>query len=325
MVNNICISVIIPVYNVEKYIQSCIKSVIDQTYSDIEILLVDDGSTDKSGIICDEYAACDSRITVVHQKNAGLSAARNRGISEASCDYITFIDSDDYIAPDYIERLYRGLLESNAQICICDYKKVDEEIEIEGLGYSCDITGALVKLSNKQALENVYTGDFHGVDFISVAKLYDKRLFLDNGISFPVGKIHEDAFTTYKLLYLSERISYVDKEMYFYRIRRGSITTSAFSIKKLDKLEATRGECDFFLNHNEIDLLRLALFDHLHEHQLIIREMNDAACDVADKRKVVCQLLQEDLKKYGKYVDIPLKKRVFYKLLAIFPQMLSLR
>lgn len=318
------VSIIIPVYNVEKYIRSCIKSVIDQTYSDIEILLVDDGSTDKSGIFCDEYAACDSRITVVHQKNAGLSAARNRGISVACGDYITFIDSDDYIAPDYIERLYRGLLESNAQICICDFKKVDEEIEIDGLGYSCDITGALVKLSNKQALEKVYTGDLHGVDFISVAKLYDKRLFLDNGINFPIGKIHEDAFTTYKLLYLSERISYVDKAMYFYRIRKGSITTSAFSFKKLDKLEATRGECDFFLKHNELDLLRLALFDHLHEYQLIVREMNETS-NVEEERKKVCQSLQEDLKKFGKYVGIPLKKKMFYKLLAIFPKILLLR
>lgn len=322
MVNNKRISIIVPVYNVEKYIRSCIKSVLNQTYSNIEILLVDDGSTDNSGIICDKYAASDCRIIVVHQKNAGLSAARNRGISEACGDYITFIDSDDYIAPDYIESLYSGLQETNAQICICDYQKVDEGIEIDDLGYSCDITASIKRLSNKQALENVYTGDMHGVDFISVAKLYDKKLFLNNGISFPVGKIHEDAFTTYKLLYLSERISYIDKAMYFYRIRNGSITTSAFSLKKLDKLEATRGECDFFLNHNELDILRFALFDHLHEHQRIIREMNETSSDVADKRKEVCRLLQEDIKKYGKYVELPFEKRVFYKLLAIFPQCL---
>jgi len=125
------ISVIIPVYNVEPYLKKCLDSVVTQTYKEIEIILVDDGSTDGSGPICDEYAAQDKRIRVIHKRNGGLSDARNVGLDRCSGRYVTFIDSDDYVASDYVERLYRILVEYNADIAVCDYFEFYDEEPVE--------------------------------------------------------------------------------------------------------------------------------------------------------------------------------------------------
>ena len=123
------ITIIVPIYNVERYLKQCILSIQLQTYRNLEIILVDDGSKDASGNICDEFAGNDMRIRAIHQKNTGLSAARNIGIDVAQGKYIMFIDSDDYIAPDCIEKLYNALIETDGQMSVCDYAKVDENVE----------------------------------------------------------------------------------------------------------------------------------------------------------------------------------------------------
>ena len=153
MFRNSLISVIVPVYNVEKYLPQCLNSIINQTYKNIEVVLVDDGSTDDSGNICEEYKKNDERIIVVHQKNSGLSAARNVGIEISTGEYITFIDSDDYISPDYIENLYSALEQYSADIAICDLKKVSEKVELWDIDYKVEKNFKSILLNNSQTIE----------------------------------------------------------------------------------------------------------------------------------------------------------------------------
>ena len=201
------ISVIVPIYKVEKYIHRCIDSIINQTYKNLEIILVDDGSPDSCPRICDEYAKKDKRIKVIHKENGGLSDARNKGVDIATGDYIAFVDSDDYIHPNMYEVLIYELEKNNSDIALCKYKIVYEKSKIK-----TEIDGKfeVYSLNNLQALDSMYGKD--GVDFIVAwNKLYKKDLF--NKIRYPVGKIHEDEYTTYKLLFASKNVIYIEYEL----------------------------------------------------------------------------------------------------------------
>ena len=225
------ISVIVPIYNVEKYLNKCIESIINQSYSNLEIILVDDGSKDSSGIMCDNYILKDKRIKVIHKENGGLSDARNVGIEKAKGEYIVFIDSDDWIDEKMIEILYNIIKKNNSDISICDYfLAYNEEIQTQ----KEDIE--IINLSNIEALKTIYDKDLGVCMIVAWNKLYKRNLFKDD-IRYPYGKIHEDEFTTYKLLYKAEKISYTKQKMYYYRQRENSITSS-FNKKRLDCLEA---------------------------------------------------------------------------------------
>ncbi len=228
---NELISIVVPVYNVEKYLNKCIESIINQSYSNLEIILVDDGSKDSSGIMCDSYILKDKRIKVIHKENGGLSDARNVGIDKAKGEYIVFIDSDDWIDEKMIEILYNIIKKNNSDISICDYfLAYNEEIQTQ----KEDIE--IINLSNIEALKKIYDKDLGVCMIVAWNKLYKRNLFKDD-IRYPYGKIHEDEFTTYKLLYKAEKISYTKQKMYYYRQRENSITSS-FNKKRLDCLEA---------------------------------------------------------------------------------------
>lgn len=229
------ISIIVPIYNVEKYLNGCINSVLKQTYKNIEILLIDDGSTDDSKIICDEYAKKDTRIKVVHKKNGGLSDARNVGIEKANGKYITFIDSDDDIKEDYIEYLYQLLFKNNTRMSIAAYTVISHNKMINiGLEYKEEV------LSTEKCLERLLCEE--GFTISSCAKLYEKSLF-DN-VRFPVGKLNEDNGTTYKLIMQCEKIAYGSRSVYNYYKRENSIMTSDFNERKLDLIELTEQMCN---------------------------------------------------------------------------------
>ena len=213
------ISVIIPIYKVEEYLDHCIKSIVEQTYRKLEIILVDDGSPDKCPLKCDEWAERDGRIRVIHKKNGGLSDARNVGMSIATGSYISFIDSDDWISPDFYEKLYRSITESNAQIAASgivwaynDHLQYDDFID---------------------ALKTLIQG--RGFYAVAWNKLYKKSLF--DGIEFPIGKLHEDEFVTYKLVGKATKLVLCQKVFYYYRQREGSIMKE-WSIRHLDALDA---------------------------------------------------------------------------------------
>lgn len=235
---NELISVVVPIYNVEQYLRKCIDSILNQTYKNIEIILIDDGSLDSCPKICDEYIDKDSRIRVFHKKNGGLSDARNYGIERAKGKYITFIDSDDYIETDYIEYLIELINKFNVKISACGHNICFARKIIKKSSH------ATKKISKEEALEDIlYDKE---IDICSWGKLYDIELF--NGIRFPKGKIFEDTATTYLLLDKCDFIAVGDSCKYNYVMRDNSITTKKFNIKKMQLIEMTEIMCDYLSN-----------------------------------------------------------------------------
>lgn len=219
------ISIIVPVYKVEAYLSECIESIIHQTYRDLEIILVDDGSPDKCGEICDRYAAKDERIRVIHKKNEGVARARNDGIECAGGDYISFIDSDDWIAENAYEVLYQGLKQYDAD---CSVGKCVTVIDKNGVltpkksktsPISCETSLEAMKrvLLNGSAVWN---------------RLFKREVFLN--IRFPLDRINDDEVTALHAYAECKKIVFLDQETYYYRIRPNSITTSSFSLRKVD-------------------------------------------------------------------------------------------
>ena len=227
--NSPLVSVIIPVYNVEEYLVQCVDSVRNQTYKNIEIFLVDDGSTDQSGEICDFYSSIDDRIHVIHKKNGGLSSARNAGIELANGEYFAFIDSDDYADLEMIEVLCDRVIKAQAEIAFGGYETIDET----GSQLKCrSINKNYTSFEALQAL----SGDT-GIPLGTIWNKIYKRSLFDN-IRFPLGKYHEDVFIMHELIDLCSTVCGVDKTVYYYRQRNGSITKSIYSVRHLDNIEA---------------------------------------------------------------------------------------
>ncbi len=222
------ITVIVPVYNVENYLRKCLDSIITQTYKNIEIVVVNDGSTDASGEICKEFAEMDHRITYIEQENAGLSAARNTGLNNMSGNYVTFVDSDDWIELDYVETLYKKITEYQADIAVGNYYSFNES---EGMFYfhiSGDSYYEKV-YDNVSIFENLYeTQEMRSFALISAwGKLYKARLF--EQLRFDIGKLGEDGYLNQKVYLLSEKVIYLNKSLYAYRIRKGSLSNGQAS------------------------------------------------------------------------------------------------
>lgn len=209
------ISLIVPVYNVREYLEKCLQSVCGQTYQNLEILLIDDGSTDGSGELCDTYARSDARIRVVHQANGGLSAARNTGLAMARGDYFGFVDSDDWIDPDMYECLYRLLAEHMADISICSHY-----VEKPSKTRCRHASGRLTVFSRDEAVRTLVKD--RRIKNYMWNKLFRRSLFED--ITFPVNKIYEDIATSYRLFCKARSVVVQDTPKYHYRRRNGSLT-----------------------------------------------------------------------------------------------------
>lgn len=222
------ISVIVPVYKVEAYLDKCVQSIVDQTYEKLEIILVDDGSPDACGSMCDAWEQMDSRIRVIHKENGGLSDARNAGMAVATGEYIAFVDSDDWIDLCYLERMYGALKEHGAQMAACGVKFV-----YEGEVFEKQVPINAVAMTAEEALGTVIRGE--GVRAVAWNKLYHRELL--QGETFPVGKYHEDEFFTYRIIAKAQIIVFVPNELYFY-LQRGSGIMGTVSVKHLDALDA---------------------------------------------------------------------------------------
>ena len=232
------ISVIVPIYKVEKYLDKCIESIINQTYKNLEIILVDDGSPDKSPKMCDEWSKKDKRIKAIHKENGGLSDARNAAIDIAKGEYITFIDSDDYVEENYVEFLYKNLIDNNADISMGkQYVRYPNKVINTGSynKYVVNAHDCFDKL--------LYSEDF---DVSAWAKLYKTELF--KNVRFPKGRVFEDAATTYRLIDKSKIIVLHSKPIYNYIIREDSISNNSFSEKKMDLITSTNEMCDYIIN-----------------------------------------------------------------------------
>lgn len=242
------ISIIIPIYKVEEYLDECIISVVNQTHKNLEIILVDDGSPDNCPAMCDDWAKKDERIRVIHKLNGGLSDARNAGINIASGEYIAFVDSDDYIKPDMMEKLYTAICQENADIAACGILSCEGGKETV---WGChNVVGI-----SEQILKMLYNETSYPVSAFN--KLYLRSCWKE--LRFPVGKTCEDAFTTYQLIHNSKRIAMIPEALYCYRIRPGSIMTSSFSLKKMDEEEAW--QCNYKFVELNYPKLKKAAFD----------------------------------------------------------------
>lgn len=230
------VSVIVPVYNVELYLKRCLDSIIKQTLANIEIILVDDGSTDNSGKICDEYLRVDSRIKVIHKKNGGLSSARNAGLDIASGKCVGFVDSDDWITDDFYEILYKLMKKNNADIVSCDYKIVHNELKKLHAKKTCKKNDICLYVDEKigiQYLKSITKGGC--TDASCCTKLYKKEAV--DKIRFINGIIHEDVIFNWQIIKKATKYVKFNNGMYFYYMNNESITNDAFNEKNYDLIK----------------------------------------------------------------------------------------
>ena len=260
--NEPLVSVIIPVYNVKEYLQRCVESVITQTYSSLEIWLVDDGSTDGSGEICDGYAAKDPRIKVIHKSNGGVSEARNQALDRISGSFVTFVDSDDYVRDDMAASLYSLIESSRADMAVSRIAG--------GTGSTFDdaLTGpddAPVIFEKDNVYESLFDESFRELMCAACGKLYRAELFRE--LRFPVGKGFEDEFTIHHILGQCRRIIISDKSLYYHYKRAGSATGGAYSLKSLEAVEALEDRYRFFEKKGDNRFIFLCCRDYLRRVQ----------------------------------------------------------
>lgn len=225
------ISIIVPVYKVEKYLKRCVDSILTQTYQNMEVILVDDGSPDNCGAICDRYKETDNRVVVIHKKNGGLSDARNAAIPLAKGEYISFIDSDDWVSSYYVEHLYEAVAKCDADIGISWFENVFEEKALQSKpeeplsNYEC--------LTAEECLKKLLYQN--GVEVCAWGKLYKTSLI--KHLRYPVGKLYEDIPVTYEAVKRSKKIAVIGNVDYYYFQRTDSIQNIAFNVRKMDGIE----------------------------------------------------------------------------------------
>ena len=265
------ISVVVPVYKVEAYLHRCVDSILRQTCRDFELILVDDGSPDSCGSICDGYAAKDSRIHVIHQANGGLSAARNAGIDWAFANsdslWFTFIDSDDWIHPEMLERLLSAAETNHVQVSVCGYGETEGE-------------DPAVEAASLEA-RAVEPGWFYRNHFINATvawgKLYRRELF--ETVRYPAGKIHEDEFVTYRLLMEGDRIAVIAAPLYAYFVNLSGITKKGWSPKKLHAWEAYEQQITFFAQRQDTEMVKFRYRGYLENALVNLRAAQDSNSD----------------------------------------------
>lgn len=236
------VSIVIPVYQVKPYLRACFDSVRAQTHQELDVVVVDDGSTDGSGAICDEYGMIDPRFRVIHQRNGGLSSARNTGVGAALGDYLAFVDSDDVVAPQFVERL----LSANADVAQCFFCTDEALLASGGMGFE--------RLAPREAAERLQY-DATGAYTVAWNKLYRRATW--GSLQFPEGRQHEDEFVTYRAFWEASSVAVTEAPLYYYRQRPGSITKSGFSQANLDAVDALGERVTFYRDRGEERLATL--------------------------------------------------------------------
>lgn len=299
------VSVVVPVYKVEQYLKKCVESIINQTYKNLEIILVDDGSPDDCGKICEEFAIKDDRIKVLHKTNGGLSDARNFGLSIAKGEYICFVDSDDFVNEYYVEKMLESALKNNSDICACNFeyfngngktwirKEKDEKV-----------------YSSSEAIKDIF-GLEQNTEVMVWNKLYKRSLFVDNNIKYPVGRIHEDNFTTYKLYDKANNISLINDKLYYY-LQRGNSIMSTFNQKRFDILIAVDETKEYFKDKREIEPFREC--NELMIYLSLINNMIKANYDGKEKLEIVDRI-RKNKKIFLTNKIIPLQKKIMVLIL----------
>lgn len=301
------ISIIIPIFKVEEYLKDCIDSVIQQTYTNLEIILVNDGSPDNCGAICDAYAKQDARITVIHKENGGLSDARNAGLDICTGDYIAFVDSDDVIHPRFIEVLYTNLLEASADISFCDFEKFTETKNIQ---FSKIHQSEKINLNGLQMIDHLYDTNWMPKNVVVWNKLYIREIF--SNLRFPKGLVHEDGFVFLDIYKCNPPIIYSNLRLYYYRNNSESIMSKKFSeinvqsvLKVIDKI------IQFAKFTNRQQLLKTALAEKYNYLILGFFNKNNIICSIICSEKLIMPIL--------------LHKQIMWKTKIVFIQRLIFR
>lgn len=302
----VLISVIVPIYKVENYLHRCIDSILCQTYEQIEIILVDDGSPDQCGNICEEYRKIDSRIRVFHKNNGGLSDARNYGVERANGDFITFIDSDDYIAKDYIEYLYKLIKKNNADISSCCMVQT----EFDSVEYPInELIPEEQVLFGKEACEHLLS-DLYMVLVTACGKLYSSKIV--KKYPFPVGKKHEDEATTCKYYYESKKVVIGNRCLYAYFKNANSITHTKGMEFNFDAEWALEHRAKFFEAKNEKKLAEAA-WCKVWEYYVQDSEIYQGRCDRKIKNFTHNKMLSKNVKFEVKLYNISPRMFKAYK------------
>lgn len=290
------ISVIVPVYNVELYLHRCVDSILAQTYTNLEIILVDDGSPDKCGEICDEYAGKNAKVKAIHKINGGLSDARNVALTICKGEYITFIDSDDYVGCDYVKYLYELLVKNSSDISVCNMAKVYNKGKLRLSENDFELV-----FSKVEALETMLYQRY--LDTSACGKLYKRNLF--KTIRYPVGMLYEDFATTYHLLHLCERISYGNRMEYYYFQRPCSIMNKPFNVQKMQLIDIA-DEVLLFVGHEYPQIERAAICRLISSNfQIYLQMPRNKQLFQEEKQRIV-----RNIRKYRKTVLMAKKARL---------------
>ena len=311
------ISIIVPIYKVEAYLHRCVDSILQQSYRNLEIILVDDGSPDKCPEICDSYLPKDSRIQVVHKKNGGLSDARNAGLDVAKGDYIAFIDSDDYIHPEMISTLFALLQSNGSDISVCNFTPFTEKVSLSNK------EPVVCTLSGEAAAERLYQSQFATQTVVAWDKLYKRSLF--ENLRFEVGKFNEDEFFTYQVLFLAKKVTFTTQELYYYFIRSSGISQAITNPKSLDGLDAKQKAIQFYNSIGAVKILRKAVLSFLNftakrylfvhrqkgNHQALLAEIKKRNSEVYNAHSSVLNLSEKCRAKA--FLLFPLSFWIFFK------------
>lgn len=308
------ISVIIPVYNVESYLEDCLNSVIGQTYRNLEIILVNDGSTDGSLQICERFRNQDARVMLINQENGGLSDARNAGIATATGEYITFVDSDDLIVTTFIEQMYGAAIENKAEIVECNFSKFSDG-EAVFLKNSCEKEIAVQSYNTETALKLLLEDRLRQM---ACAKIFERKLIGD--VLFEKGKLHEDEFWMYKIFGKALNVVKIDDALYLYRQQSSSIMGKSYHLKRLDAIEAFNGQVcyvqKYFPKLIPVAVRRLFYGTLFHYHQLTV---NNVDGERRERKKLMDNLIKYNNKEYTDTWNA--KDLLWFKLFLINPSL----
>lgn len=300
------ISVIVPVYHVEKYLTKCVDSICSQTYDNLEIILVDDGGDDMCPSICDEYKKIDSRIKVIHKKNGGLSDARNAGLDIATGQYLYFVDSDDYIDDHTIEFLYASIVANGSDIAVCEYVRVSEDGEKI---HEKHVSGDVCCVYSRDEMFHLYESDeLSWLIGVAWNKLYKKSVF--DTIRYPVGKIHEDDFVSHRIYSVVDKVTFVFKPLYFYLQRDSSIMGESFSIKRIDGAEAQLDRILFAMDTERYFLINKShriLLSILWSAMQNVDLSNDSS---REKLSSIVELYKQEYPKFKEYCQLSFRENV---------------
>lgn len=282
------ISIIVPVYKVENFIHRCVDSILSQSFRDFELILVDDGSPDDCGAICDTYAEQDSRVHVIHQKNGGLSAARNTGIdyvmANSASHWLAFVDSDDWVHPDYLQMLYSAAEQTLCKISACGFLRTAGEDFPQEQDYTVHAMSA----------DDYYCGQMHdGVTAVAWNKLYHRSLL--KKLRYPIGKLHEDEFTTYIAVYQAKKIAVTPAQLYAYYQNPEGIMRSEWNPRRMHVLEAFEQQIAFAKEQGNQRLLNkiaeqyiYSVYEHLHKAEVIYQKELRKKLRIALKQGLDC-------------------------------------